>query len=69
MNERQVTADRIGDEPALCAQMCFVPVQNAQPTVICHKPDFELEQRCAFADDRETAGGFLNRPCELGACA
>ena len=36
--------------------------------VICHQPDFELGYRCA-SDDRETAGGFLNRPCELGARA
>jgi hypothetical protein len=27
-NERLVFQDRVGDKPALCAQMCFVPVQN-----------------------------------------
>ena len=27
-NKRLIFQDRVRDEPALCAQMCFVPVQN-----------------------------------------
>ena len=61
--------------PGSCGQQAHALCSNAfhigsesEPMVICHEADFAPEQRSAFGDDRETAGGFLNRPGELGAC-
>src|SRR3974377_550607 len=53
---------------ALCVN-AFRTGSGSEPAAIGRKLALVLEQPCAFADDRETAGGFLNPPCALGACA
>ena len=53
---------------ALCVNV-FRTGSESEPVAIGRKLALVLEQPCAFADDRETAGGFLNRPGALGACA